>query len=80
MEEAFTITLPGFLYHVSFDLNMSLVAHSLKKNPDPIRIFHFSLENSRKIFQQTVFYNDSIARPYLLINFDETIFLYVGLN
>jgi hypothetical protein len=69
-----------FLHHVSLNLNMSLVAHSLKKNPYPIGIFHFSFEYSREILQRAVFYSYSIAWLDLLINPNEAIFSYVGSN
>src|SRR5262245_21112147 len=72
--------LAYLFYHVLLDLNVSLVAHSLKKNPYPIGIFHFSFEYSCEIFQRAVFYHYPIAGPNLLINSDEAIFLYIGSN
>src|SRR5262245_57437423 len=59
---------------------MSLIAHSLKKNPYLIGIFHFSLEYPGEILQRTVLYHHSIAGPNFLINSDETIFFYIRLN
>src|SRR5262249_13724703 len=68
------------LHHVPLNLNMGLVAHSLKKNPYPISIFHFSLEYSREIFQRTVLHYYLITRTNILVNFDEAIFFYIRLN
>jgi hypothetical protein len=72
--------LTDFLHHVSFNLNMSLVAHSLKKNPYPISIFHFSHEYPGEIFQRTALHYYLITRANLLVNSDEAIFFYIGLN
>ena len=72
--------LTGFLHHVPLDLGMSLVAHSLKKNPYPIGILHCSLEYSSEIFQRTVLHYYLITRIKLLVNSDKAIFFYIGLN
>ena len=74
------VKLTCLLHHVPLDLNMSLVAHSLKKDPYPIGIFHFPFKYSREIFQRAILYYHLIAGLNLHVSPDEAIFFYIGLN